>query len=367
MDRNIGEAEDLAQSAKNAESQTEVSYLESNFLQKVTQERDDLKERVESLESTLKKRVLGHEQIMENDKLTRFYTGFPTYAVFSAFVTYLEPKATRMVAWSGKRTGDVSVAHRGPKPWKNISIQDQLLAVLVRLRLAVPSLDICERMGISEAAYSRLFATWITFLAAELKLLFPFPSRQQIDDWMPRCFQRRYPNTRIIIDCYEVQCQRLSGLLNQSRTFRDYKSRNTFKVLIGCTPSGYVSFVSDVFGGCISDKDITIRSGLLDLLGRGDMIMADRVFDMQEAAAARGILVNVPPKLGSKKKQMLAGDMEKTRCIAELLIHIERCIGRGRRFEILHRVFSLSMYDLVSDLNTVCMYLTNFDVPLVDH
>ena len=30
LDRNVGEAEDLAQSAKNAESQTEVSYLESN-------------------------------------------------------------------------------------------------------------------------------------------------------------------------------------------------------------------------------------------------------------------------------------------------------------------------------------------------
>ena len=120
---------------------------------------------------------------------------------------------------------------------------------------------------------------------------------------------------------------RPSGLLNQSRTFSDYKSRNTFKVLIGCTPSGYVSFVSDVFGGRISDKDITIRSGLLDLLGEGDMIMADRGFDIQEAVAARGILVNVPPKLGSKI--MLACDMEKTRRVAELRIHIERCIGRS--------------------------------------
>jgi len=52
----------------------------------------------------------------------------------------------------------------------------------------------------------------------------------------------------------------------QQLTFSTYKNTNTLKTLVGITPSGSVCFILDLYGGCISDKEITSKSGLIDKL-----------------------------------------------------------------------------------------------------
>ena len=65
-------------------------------------------------------------------------------------------------------------------------------------------------------------------------------------------------------------------------TFSSHKNDNTYKALIGISPSGAITFVSKLFPGSISDKQLTCKSGILDLLEPGNSVMADKGFDIEE-------------------------------------------------------------------------------------
>lgn len=82
---------------------------------------------------------------------------------------------------------------------------------------------------------------------------------------MPDCF-KKFPNTRIILDCTEFFIEIPSSLVNQTLTYSSYKSHNTFKLLVGISPTGVVTFLSKLWGVNASDMQIVKESGLLDLL-----------------------------------------------------------------------------------------------------
>ena len=127
-----------------------------------------------------------------------------------------------------------------------MSVANQLFSVIICLRLGLLVADVREYFGVSEGTYNCLFTTWIYFVSEELKLLFSLPTCRKIDELMPRSFKKNLPNTFIIIDCYKIECQRPpTGLMNSSITYSQCKSRNIWKTLVGFTPSGLVSFVSD--------------------------------------------------------------------------------------------------------------------------
>ena len=84
-----------------------------------------------------------------------------------------------------------------------------------------------------------------------------------------------YPSTRVIIDCAEIPIEVPSNPDAQRVTWSTYKNRNTGKALVGITPGGVISFLSPLYGGSVSDREITSSCGIMEQREQGDSVMAD--------------------------------------------------------------------------------------------
>lgn len=115
-----------------------------------------------------------------------------------------------------------------------------------------------------------------------------------------------------------------------------------------------ISFVSKLYGGNISDRQLTIDSGLLDLLEPSDSVMADRGFTIEDLLHSRGVGLNIPPNKDGP--QLSEDDLILTRRIATLRIHIERAIGRVK----ILKDMPINMATLSEQIFFVCAILTNF-------
>lgn len=59
--------------------------------------------------------------------------------------------------------------------------------------------------------------------------------------------------------------------------------------------SGVITFVSNLWGGRVSDRAIIEQCGLLDLLDAGDRVIADRGFDIQDLLAEKMVCPEYSP------------------------------------------------------------------------
>ena len=160
-----------------------------------------------------------------------------------------------------------------------------------------------------------------------------WPTRQVVDETMPDDFKQKYSSTRGIIDCTEIKCQMPSSLHLNGELFSNYKHHTTLKGLIGISPGGAITFISQLYTGSISDSEIVVRSGLLDLPFQDkDSVMADKGFTIQDLLPL-GVSLNIPPFLGSSS-QMPVQDVVRTQEIASLRIHVERAINKIKNFHI---------------------------------
>eukprot|EP00794_Sanderia_malayensis_P002548 gene2548-biopygen2091 len=326
-----------------------------NLQQKI----DELSSQLAQLNADLsvaKKALFSNGKLQNDDSAVKFYTGFPNYSSLLSVFEYLEPKFESISYWRGPKSQQASEQKaekqdgdkkRGRK--RVLPNFEAFILVLMRLKVGLFLNDLGDRFGISASHASRVFTTWINFLYHELPLLFPFPSKELVQKLMPDEF-KTYPSTRVIIDCTEIFIEVPSSMKAQSQTWSEFKHHNTWKALIGISPTGAITFVSKLWSGRVSDKEITEKCGILSLLEPGDNVMADRGFDIADILPI-GVTLNIPPFKGTRA-QLTPKESEETARIAAVRIHVERAIGRVKNFHILDGVLPLSLHPMADQIFT---------------
>ena len=162
-----------------------------------------------------------------------------------------------------------------------------------------------------------------------------------------------------IVDCFKVFIGCPSNLLARAQTFSSYKHHNTIRVLIGISPQRRMTFTSEAWGGHTSDKFLTENFGFLDKLFAGDVVMADCGFTIHDSVLFQESQL-VIPAFTKGKKQIEPADVEKTRGIANVRIHVERVIG------LLLRKYTILRGSLPIDFLDSKPGATNLRVPVID-
>ena len=250
-----------------------------------------------------------------------------------------------------------------------MTIEDTALVLLMKLKLGLNrDRDIAYRFGIHCTYVSTILTTRLPILADAAKTFIVWPTRDAIMANMPNCFRtssKDIRRTRVIVDCFEVFTERPKSLVPRAQLWSNYKSHNTIKFLIGIAPTGAITFLSDAWGGRASDKVISLESNLLDLLDPFDVIMADRGFLIKDECALLNIKV-VTPHFTRGRKQMTQQQVQESRRLARVRIHVERVIGRLRRqFCILSGVLPLNLIPQADNIAIACAGLLNLHKPVV--
>ena len=248
-----------------------------------------------------------------------------------------------------------------------LSLRDELILTLMKLRLNLFNEDIAYRFGIHKTSVSKIFHKWLDILYIKLKDFIVWPDRSIVRKTLPCIFKPKFSKVVSIIDCTEIFIERPVNLLARAQTFSNYKKHNTVKFLIGITPTGCISFVSKAWGGRVSDDELTRSSGIFGKLYPGDVIMADRGFRLHEDLGLLQCELIVPASTKGKK-QLSPKDVEKSRALSHVRIHVERVIGMLKnRYTILQGTLPISLVKRPSDRDvttidkvmTVCAALCN--------
>ena len=325
-------------------------------------ERDEALKRVATLEKLLQQRSMSSDSVRDNDDKCQMMTGIKWVVflkLFSFLSNFIKPNST---------TKD------------SLALQEQLFLTLVRLRHNLSFDFLAFVVGIPRSTAIDYFWKWIDVLHDRAGFLVKWQDRENIFGIIPPLFKEKFPRLTCIIDCFEIFVESPKNLLARAQCYSSYKKHCTVKFFIACNPHGMVTFLSKAWGGRASDVQIVRDSGFIDSNYHMpyDQILADRGFTLHEEFATKCGAELLTPSFTKGKKQLSAREVEISRKISSVRIHVERVIGLVKnRYTILKGTMPVRSVQSITDesLNitlsscdrivNVCAALTNMNDGIV--
>ena len=110
---------------------------------------------------------------LKTDKKVRIYTGLPHKRAFQSLLNHVSSKANKIRYWYGsKKVISTKYPRRFKKtpeksgPKRKLTIEEELVLVLLKVRLAVNNTLLSDLFSISLSTTSHIFNTWIKFLCS---------------------------------------------------------------------------------------------------------------------------------------------------------------------------------------------------------
>ena len=302
-------------------------------------------------------------QVLSSDEMCNHYTGFPSISRLKSVFDFLDAgdNGENVILYQNQGKKETGVG----RP-RSLSPLYCFVLTLLRLRRNYDVVHLSFLFSINHTTVSNTIITWINYMYVKLGSIPIWPTMHHVAKCMPKSMRIKFPFVKIIIDCVEFRVETASSLVLHKLFYSDYKSHTTVKCLVGICPGGGFSFISSVFPGSISDKEITVRSGILNpsLWNPGEGLMADRGFTVKDYTDNLNIKLVIPAFLKGRD-QLSEEEVIQTQQIASERIHVERMIQRLKTYHIFDRVIPMNMMGSLNQIITVCALLSNFQDPII--
>ncbi|KAL5011769.1 hypothetical protein ScPMuIL_010320 [Solemya velum] len=280
--------------------------------------------------------------IRDNDEKTCMYTGLPSWVAFLNLYTIVEHVVTEakceLPDSDGTDTGG------------DLTLCDELFAVLVKLKLGLFSEDVAWCFSIPVKRFKKIFEIWISSLFLKFADWSSMRAgcKKQTDYVIPSFIRKNF-DVKIIL-CW-LPLEFSAG----SASADDQNNKETFKMLTGLDRHGKIIFLSGMWIKQSDQLTVAGNFAVLNLIKDGDTIVVPSDLEIVSALTigSKNVKVVVLPY---NTKEMVGTTADQMESIHNF---IQWSLDRVKWFGVMDKVVQVENREHADKIVAVCCQLSN--------